>query len=95
MTTTSETGGNGHSLTVEDKKALWTAFDEAKENLAMAESEVIVQKSNVSDAIKAIMAATGKNAFMRNGQPIRFAKRKGREVYYVRGGNDDLEEVDG
>jgi hypothetical protein len=90
--TTTET--NGKTLTKADKQALWAALDEAQETLEEAKREVASLETAVSNACTAIVAATGLTGFLRNGQRIKFAKRKNSDVYFVRQQREELEQVD-
>lgn len=82
------------TLTKEEQASLWSALDEAQENLGEAEKELKRCREDVSKAATAIVAATGKTGFLRNGQPVKFVKRKKTDLYSVRGVREELEEVD-
>jgi hypothetical protein len=94
MTTTETNGTTKKELTKVEKQALWAALDEAQETLEEAKREVASLEDAVSNACTAIVAATGMTGFQRNGQRIKFAKRKNSDVYFVRQQREELEEVD-
>jgi hypothetical protein len=94
MTTTETNGTAIKTLTKAEKQALWAALDEAQETLQEAKNEVATLEQAVSDACTAIVVATGLTGFQRNGQRIKFAKRKNSDVYFVRQQREELEEVD-
>lgn len=95
---------NGHPSTEIDptdpkviaahRKALWGALDETTAYEQSLKDERVAAELATSVAIKAIIDETGKMAFLRNGVKIQFSKRKGREVYYIKGGSEELEAVD-
>lgn len=98
--TTTETIHNGSTtetkapLTKKEAAALWAALDEAQANLEAAKAEVETCRENVSVAATAIVNATDKTGFIRNGQPVQFVKRKKTDQYSVRGVRKEFEEVD-
>ena len=101
MTTTTHENGSVtvtpqalRPLTKEEQAALWSALDDAQANLEAARAELDACKENLSKAATAIVTATGKTGFVRNGQPIKFVKRKKTDTYSVRGSREELEEVD-
>jgi hypothetical protein len=82
------------TMLAERRKPLWTILDEATGYEQSLKDERAVAEASTSKAIKAIIDETKKMAFLRNGVKVQFSKRKGREVYYIKGGNEELESVD-
>lgn len=76
------------------RKALWAALDEATGHEHSLKEERVAAELATSKAIKAIIDSTEKMAFLRNGVKVQFSKRKGRDVYYLKGGNEEIESVD-
>lgn len=79
---------NGHTETKADVKmrraGLWDNYD----TTTVDETEALVgaaeKTKSRSDAIRALVEEYGKNAFVREGEDIVFAKRKGKDEYYVK-----------
>jgi hypothetical protein len=94
MTTTEINGTATKTLTKEEQATLWAALDDAQANLEAAHAELAACREALSEAATAIVTATGKTGFIRNGQPIKFVKRKKTDLYSVRGVREELEAVD-
>jgi hypothetical protein len=72
-------------LTGEQKKSLFTAYDEASENVEAAQVELDAAKKLQGKAAKAIVDAMGPGPFTWRNERITFAKAKNSETYYARG----------
>lgn len=73
------------------RKKLWADFDQALATKREADDIIGYAVKGLSDAIRAIVAEYGKNGFDRSGEALLFAKRKGKDEYYMKSGGDRVE----
>jgi hypothetical protein len=72
------------------RAALWAAFDNAAGEEREYEDALRLARKTKSDAIAAIVTEYGKSTFDRvsTGETVSFAKRKGKDEYFVKGKAD-------